>query len=113
MRRPLRLPASSGQSGASGARRDRNRTRVRYVAAVTDPLGDLARQLPAMLDLGQVQEATAVDALAEQASWRAGHLRETALRLQQDPDVTPRTLALLYQAADLVAARRRHRRHPL
>lgn len=60
-----------------------------------------------------VQEAAAVDALAEQASWRAGHLRETALRLQQDPDVTPRTLALLHQAADLVAARRRHRRHPL
>lgn len=49
---------------------------------MTDPLGDLARQLPAMVDLGQVQETTAIDALAELASGRAGHLRETALRLQ-------------------------------
>jgi len=76
---------------------------------VTDPLSDLARQLPAMVDLGQVDEATTVDALAEQASWRAGRLQETALQLQQDPDVTPRTVALLYRAADFVAARRRDR----
>lgn len=76
---------------------------------MTDPLGDLARQLPAMVDLGQVDESTAVEALAEQASWLAGRLRETALLLQRNPDVTPRTVALLYQAADLVAARRRGR----
>ncbi len=62
-----------------------------------------------MVDLGQVEEATAVHALAEQASWKAGQLRETALRMQRDPDVTPRTVALLYWAADLAAARRRDR----
>lgn len=58
------------------------RTCVRYGAAVTDPLTDLARQLPAMVDLGQVDEGTALEALAEQVSWSAGRLREAALQLQ-------------------------------
>ena len=76
---------------------------------MADPLSEVARQLTAMVDLGRVDDAAAVEALAEQALWRAGHLRETALRLQRDPDVTPRTVALLYRAAEQVTARRRER----
>lgn len=49
---------------------------------MANPLTEPARQLPAMVDLGQVDEDTAVEALAEHASWRAGRLRETALELQ-------------------------------
>lgn len=52
------------------------------VAPVADPLGDLARQLTAMVDLGRVDDAAAVEVLAEQAFWRGGYRRETALQLQ-------------------------------
>lgn len=76
---------------------------------MASPLSEVARQLTAMVDLGRVDDAAAVEALAEQAFWRAGPLRETALQLQRDPDVTPRTVALLYRAAERATDRRRER----
>ena len=76
---------------------------------MVDPLSEVARQLTALVELGRVDDATAVAALAEQAAWRDGYLRETALQLQRDPDVTPRTVALLYRAAEQVTAHRRER----
>jgi len=68
-----------------------------------------AQQLPAMVDLGWVDQDTAVTELAQQAEWSAGRLREATLQLQLDPDVTPRTLACCPRAADRAQHRRAHR----
>lgn len=96
----------AGMAGERAALNRVVRTHVRYGAVVTGPLVILAGQLPGMVDLGQVDRDTAVLALVDQAGWNVGRLRRALVELQQDPDTTPPTLALLHRAAEQAAAAR-------